>query len=162
MPNPALSNHPVPLGHPSNGGELGTFPSRNSYPLRRMGLLTFIPSRNKVPLCGGVPQSGGVVYQELRVTSTPTAVIAKERETLKTLAYACGNPVQYVCGHSPAVLFNLLDRHAPLAMTKGTKCPSTHRSCHSRAWGPRKYECICGVVKAGIGSIKFVLRIASK
>ena len=23
--------------------------------------------------------------------------------------------------------------------------------CHSRARGPRKYECICGVVKAGIG-----------
>ena len=31
--------------------------------------------------------------------------------------------------------------------------------CHSRARGPRKYECICGVVKAGIGSIKFVSRI---
>ena len=28
-------------------------------------------------------------------------------------------------------------------------------SCHSRARGPRKYECICGVDKAGIGSIKF-------
>ena len=40
---------------------------------------------------------------------------------MKTLAYDCGNPVQYVCGHSPAVLFYLLDRHAPLAMTKGTK-----------------------------------------
>ena len=37
-----------------------------------------------------------------------------------------------------------------LAMTKGTKCPSTHHSCHSRARGPRKYECICGVDKAGI------------
>ena len=43
------------------------------------------------------------------------------RSTLKTLSYDCGNPVQYVCGHSPAVLFYLLDRHAPLAMTKGTK-----------------------------------------
>ena len=30
------------------------------------------------------------------------------RSTLKTLAYDCGNPVQYVCGHSPAVLFYLL------------------------------------------------------
>ena len=40
---------------------------------------------------------------------------------MKTLAYDCGNPVQYACGHSPAVLFYLLDRHAPLAMTKGTK-----------------------------------------
>ena len=40
---------------------------------------------------------------------------------MKTLSYDCGNPVQYVCGHSPAVLFYLLDRHAPLAMTKGTK-----------------------------------------
>ena len=38
-------------------------------------------------------------------------VIAKERETLKTLSYDCGNPVQYVCGHPPAVLFYLLDRH---------------------------------------------------
>ncbi len=50
----------------------------------------------------------------------------------------------------PAVLFYLLDRHAPLAMTKGSNCPSTHHSCHSRARGPRKYECICGVDKAGI------------
>ena len=45
---------------------------------------------------------------------------------MKTLAYDCGNPVQYVCGHSPAVLFYLLDRHAPLAMTKGTKYPQAH------------------------------------
>ena len=43
------------------------------------------------------------------------------RSTLKTLSYDCGNPVQYVCGRPPAVLFYLLDRHAPLAMTKGTK-----------------------------------------
>ena len=76
------------------------------------------------------------------------------RSTLKTLAYDCGNPVQYVCGHSPAVLFYLLDRHASLAMTKGSKYPSPHFLCHSRARGPRKYECICGVDKAGIGSIK--------
>ena len=46
--------------------------------------------------------------------------------------------------------FYLLDRHAPLAMTKGTKWISTHHSYHSRARGPRKYECICGVDKAGI------------
>ena len=26
-----------------------------------------------------------------------------------------------------------------------------HFLCHSRARGPRKYECICGVDKAGIG-----------
>ena len=44
------------------------------------------------------------------------------RSTLKTLAYDCGNPVQYVCGHLPAVLFYLLDRHALLAMTMGSKC----------------------------------------
>ena len=31
---------------------------------------------------------------------------------MKTLAYDCGNPVQYVCGRMPAVLFYLLDRHA--------------------------------------------------
>ena len=47
--------------------------------------------------------------------------------TLETLAYDCGNPVQYVCGHLPAL------------------------PCHSRARGPHKYECICGVDKAGIG-----------
>ena len=41
---------------------------------------------------------------------------------METLSYDCGNPVQYVCGHSPAVLFYLLDRHASLAMTKGSKC----------------------------------------
>ena len=57
---------------------------------------------------------------ETQVTSNSTAVIAKERETLKTLSYDC-NPVQYVCGRMPAVLFYLLDRHAPFAMTKGSK-----------------------------------------
>ena len=41
---------------------------------------------------------------------------------MKTLAYDCGNPVQYVCGRMPAVLFYLLDRHALLAMTMGSKC----------------------------------------
>ena len=102
-----------------------------SYSLQRIWLLTLIPLRNKVPLCGGVARSAGVVYHpklrrrvvyhELRVTSNSTAVIAKERETLKTLSYDCGNPVQYVCGRMPAVLFYLLDRHASLAMTKGTK-----------------------------------------
>ena len=74
-----------------------------SYSLQRIWLLTLIPLRNKVPLCGGVARSAGVVYHpklrrrvvyhELRVTSNSTAVIAKERETLKTLAYDCGNPV---------------------------------------------------------------------
>ena len=44
------------------------------------------------------------------------------RSTLETLAYDCGNPVQYVCGHSPAVLLYLLDRHASLAMTMESKC----------------------------------------
>ena len=43
------------------------------------------------------------------------------RSTLKTLSYDCGNPGQYVCGRSPAVLFYLLDRHALLAMTRGSK-----------------------------------------
>ena len=43
---------------------------------------------------------------------------------MKTLAYDCGNPVQYVCGHPPAVLF--LFTGSPrsfhsLSMTKGTK-----------------------------------------
>ena len=48
------------------------------------------------------PRDGGETYHpkpwrrvkhELRVTSNSTAVIAKERETLKTLSYDCGNPV---------------------------------------------------------------------
>ncbi len=55
--------------------------------------------------------------------NTSPLVIAKKCETLKTLSYDCGNPVQYVCGRMPAVLFYLLDRHAPLAMTKGSKYP---------------------------------------
>ena len=53
-------------------------------------------------------------------------------------------------GIRPQCFFYLLDRHAPLAMTKGSNSPSTHRSCHSRARGPRKHKCVCGVVKAGI------------
>ena len=71
------------------------------------------------PLRRGAPTGRGGLS---RVTGNST-VIAKKCETLKTLSYDCGNPVQYVCGHSPAVLFYLLDRHAPLAMTKGSKYP---------------------------------------
>ena len=41
---------------------------------------------------------------------------------METLAYDCGNPMQYVCGRSPAALFYLLDRHASLAMTMESKC----------------------------------------
>ena len=43
------------------------------------------------------------------------------RSTLKTLAYDCGNPVQYVCGRYARSTFYLLDRHALLAMTKGKR-----------------------------------------
>ncbi len=76
------------------------------------------------------------------------------RTTLKTLAYDCGNPV-LICLRAnarSAFLFTGSPRsfHS-LAMTKGSNSPSTHHSCHSRARGPHKYECICGVVKAGIG-----------
>ena len=119
-----------------------------------------VPSQNKVPhLAEGCPIPGSAKMQFSWVVgagggarsatggganTSPPCHCERVRSTLKTLAYDCGNPVQYVCGHSPAVLFYLLDRHASLAMTKGTKCPSTHHSCHSRAQGPRKYECICG------------------
>ena len=97
--------------------------------------------------------------------NTRPAVIAKERETLKTLAYDCGNPV-LICLRAnarSAFLFTGSPRsfHS-LAMTKGGNSPSTHHSCHSRTRGPRKYECICGVDKAGIGSIKFISRITSE
>ena len=72
---------------------------------------------------------------------------------MKTLAYYCGNPV-IICLRAfarSASLFTGPPRsfHS-LAMTKGTKWISTHHSYHSRARGPRKYECICGVDKAGI------------
>ena len=48
-----------------------------------------------------------------------------------------------------------------------TSCKSgyslvSHTGISTRARGPRKYECICGVDKAGIGSIKFVPRITDK
>ena len=70
--------------------------------LARNGNVTSSPLRR-----GAAKRRGGLS----QVTSTPTTVIAKERETLKTLSYDCGNPVQYVCGQTPAVLFYLLDRH---------------------------------------------------
>ena len=58
----------------------------------------------------------------IRVTRVPTAVIAKERETLKTLSYDCGNPV-IICLRAnarSAFLFTGSPRsfHS-LAMTKG-------------------------------------------
>ena len=48
-----------------------------------------------------------------------------------------------------------------------TSCKSgyslvSHTGISTRTRGPRKYECICGVDKAGIGSIKFVPRITDK
>ena len=79
---------PAASRHPSNGGELSMFPSRSKLPFTTDGTATPVLSRNKVPLCGGVARSAGVVYHpklrrrvvyhELRVTSNSTAVIAKE------------------------------------------------------------------------------------
>ena len=40
--------------HPSNGGELGTFPPRSNFPFTTDGAVTPIPSRNKVPLYGRI------------------------------------------------------------------------------------------------------------
>ena len=40
---------------------------------------------------------------------------------LKTLSYDCGNPVIICLRASARSAFYLLDRHAPLAMTKGSK-----------------------------------------
>ena len=127
-------------------------------PAHMRGIL--LPSRAKVPLCGGVGEyraprdvsrgwlaRGGfcapppVLLCTPRPPEPPTQTMFARgpvggghsawlllvhtlpchcegvRSTLKTLSYDCGNPVQYVCGHSPAVLFYLLDRHALLAMT---------------------------------------------
>ena len=47
---------PAASRHPSNGGELGAFPPRNSYPLRRMGLL--LPSRRGL---GSPLRRGGTI-----------------------------------------------------------------------------------------------------
>ena len=92
-----------------------------------------------------------VTSNELRVTSPPCHCEGV-RSTLKTLSYDCGNPV-IICLRAnarSAFLFTGSPRSFHfLAMTKGTKCPSTHHSCHSRARG-RKYECICGADKAGM------------
>ena len=40
--------------HPSNGGELGTFPPRSNFPFTTDGAVTPIPSRNKVLLYGRI------------------------------------------------------------------------------------------------------------
>ena len=97
---------------------------------------------------GWVLSSEASAKNETRVTSNPPCHCEGVRSTLKTLSYDCGNPVQYVCGQTPAVLFYLLDRHAPLAMTKGTKWIIPHHSYHSRARGPHKHIRVCGVDKA--------------
>ena len=65
--------------------------------------------------------------------NTRPLVIAKERETLKTLAYDCGNPV-LICLRAfarSAFLFTGSPRsfHS-LAMTKGTKYPNSALSYH--------------------------------
>ena len=123
-----------------------TAPLRNSYPLRRMGvllpshrglssplrrmrLMTLIPSRNKVPLCGGVARSAGVVYHpkprrrvvyhELRVTSLSLRRSTINVENVVVRLWQSSHNMS--AGIRPQCFFYLLDRHAPLAMTKGTK-----------------------------------------
>ena len=45
-------------------------------------------------------------------------------------------------GIRPQGFFYLLDRHAPLAMTKGSKCIIPQSLCHSRAGGNRAWVVI--------------------
>ena len=52
----------------------------------------------------------------------PPLSLRRATPTLKTLAYDCGNPGQYVCGRNARSAFYLLDRHTLLAMTRGSKC----------------------------------------
>ena len=112
------------------------------------------PGPRANPVCVGGTWAGGVARSATGGgANTRPLVIAKERETLKTLAYDCGNPV-LICLRASArsaFLFTGSPRsfHS-LAMTRGGNSLSAHHSCHSRARGPRKYECICGVDKAGI------------
>ena len=113
------------------------------------------PSAN--PVCVGGFRAGGVAPRATgggachpkpwrRVTRvTPPCHCEGVRSTLKTLAYACGNPV-IICLRAfarSAFLFTGSPRsfHS-LAMTKGTKCPNTHHSCHSRAGGNRAWVVI--------------------
>ena len=50
----------MPTAPVVGAGGIGTVPTtEQSPPLQRIWLLTLIPSRNKVPLCGGVPAGRG-------------------------------------------------------------------------------------------------------
>ena len=102
--------------------------------------------------CGG--HSGAVMFGH-----TLPCHCEGVRSTLETLAYDCGNPGQYVCGRTPAVLFYLLDRHALLAMTVGSKCGFLNAlphppSCSARHPPPRtthaNYVCAGPGVAVGI------------
>ena len=78
---------------------------------------------------------------------------------MKTLSYDCGNPV-IICLRAnarSAFLFTGSPRsfHS-LAMTKGTKCPSSHHSCHSRTLSrhlgigpPQTQMCLWGDSRPG-------------
>ena len=77
MDNYALSNHPTPSQpptrhvargpvsrHPSNGGELGTFPPRSKFPFTTDMAAAPVPLRNKVPhLAEGCPIPGPAKMQ---------------------------------------------------------------------------------------------------
>ena len=76
---------------------------------------------------------------ETRVTSnksrvTPPCHCEGVRSTLKTLSYDCGNPVIICLRAFARSAFYSLDRHASLAMTRGTNCPIPRFLCHSRVF----------------------------
>ena len=101
------------------------------------------PGPRANPVCVGGTWAGGVARSATGGgANTRPPVIAKERETLKTLSYDCGNPV-LICLRASArsaFLFTGSPRsfHS-LAMTKGGNSPSTHHSCHSRVGGNRAW-----------------------
>ena len=105
------------------------------------------PGPRANPVCVGGTWAGGVAPRAtgggvIRVTShelrvTTTTVIAKERETLKTLSYDCGNPV-IICLRAnarSAFLFTGSPRsfHS-LAMTKGSKYLIPHSLTTPSRW----------------------------
>ena len=116
--HPGASRHPSAEGNFSPRRNVPSSPPLEGYPQGRGGYCTPPP-----PSCKArhpPPKAVGIRVRRCSGILSPCHCEGV-RSTLKTLSYDCGNPVQYVCGHSPAVLFYLLDRHALLAMTMGSK-----------------------------------------
>ena len=147
MPNPALSYHPVPLGHPSNGGELSPQREHNKFPSAEGWHYTG-PHENAIFVggCAGVvyhpkpwrrviyhpkPWRRMIYHPKPRRRVTRVTFLSLRRSTINVenvvVRLRQSSAICLRANARSAFLFTGSPRsfHS-LAMTKGTKCLILH------------------------------------